>query len=209
MTGRTFIESIIDMVVLIYPLKLRNKLVYYRDVLHNHWIKRYIGYLGKNSSIGVGCQLLGGINKIYIGDNTGIGKHAILGCWKKYNDKEYNPKITIGDNTHIGEYTQISAAQEVCIGNGVLTGRFVYISDNNHGNSDYENLACCPTDRPLNIKGPVVIGDNVWIGDKASILSGVNVGKCSIIGCNAVVTKDVPPYSVVGGVPARIISLNH
>lgn len=59
--------------------------------------------------------------------------------------------------------------------------------------------------RELEIKGPVIIGDNVWIGDKVSILSGVTIGKGSVIACNAVVTKDVPSYSVVGGVPAKVI----
>ena len=87
----------------------------------------------------------------------------------------------------------------------MLTGRYVYISDNNHGKTDYESLCQQPSERELDIKGPVVIGDNVWIGDKVSILSGVTIGEGSIIGCNAVVTHDIPPYSVVGGVPAKII----
>lgn len=151
-------------------------------------------------------QTSGGGNKnIYIGHNTGIGKHVILGCWKHFLDKDYDPKIVIGDNTYIGEYTQITAANLIKIGNGVLTGRYVYISDNNHGRTDYESLCQQPSERELDIKGPVIIGDNVWIGDKVSILSGVTIGKGSVIACNAVVTKDVPPYSVVGGVPAKVI----
>lgn len=105
----------------------------------------------------------------------------------------------------MGEHTQISAAMEVRIGNGVLTGRYVYISDNNHGKSDYDSLCLQPGKRDLYIKGPVIIGNNVWIGDKVSILSGVTIGDGTIIGCNAVVTKDIPPYSVVAGVPARVI----
>ena len=54
-------------------------------------------------------------------------------------------------------------------------------------------------------KGPVIIEDNVWIGDKATILSGVKIGKGAIVAANAVVTKDVPAYSVVAGNPAKII----
>ena len=53
--------------------------------------------------------------------------------------------------------------------------------------------------------GGVVIEDNVWIGDKASILSGVTIGKGAIVACNAVVTKDVPPRSLVAGSPAKVI----
>lgn len=62
-----------------------------------------------------------------------------------------------------------------------------------------------PLFRPLFSKGPVIIGKNVWIGDKATILPGVTIGDGSIIGANSVVTKDVPAYSVVAGNPAKII----
>ncbi len=50
-----------------------------------------------------------------------------------------------------------------------------------------------------------MIGDNVWIGDKATILAGVKIGECAVIAANAVVTKDIPPYSVAAGNPAKII----
>jgi len=202
---KNIIKRIIDLMVRLYPIKLYNKMNYFRSVIHNHWMKRYIEHLGVHSSIGIGCQLQGGGKAITIGDNTCIANHCILGCWKHHQGKEYDPKIVIGDNTYIGEYTQITAANLIKIGNGVLTGRYVYISDNNHGKSDLSDLHKRPSQRNLYIKGPIVIGDNVWIGDKVSILSGVTIGEGSIIGCNAVVTHDIPPYSVVGGVPAKII----
>lgn len=59
--------------------------------------------------------------------------------------------------------------------------------------------------RPIVTKGPVIINKNVWVGDKASILSGVTIGEGSIVAANAVVTKDVPAYSVVAGNPAKVI----
>ena len=62
-----------------------------------------------------------------------------------------------------------------------------------------------PLKRPIVSKGPVRIGDNVWIGDKATILPNVSIGNGAIIAANAVVTKDVPPYSVAAGNPAKII----
>lgn len=65
-----------------------------------------------------------------------------------------------------------------------------------------------PTQRPIYSKGPVVIGDNVWIGDKATILPNVSIGKGAIIAANSVVTKDVPEYSVFAGNPAKIIKQN-
>ena len=193
----------------LYPFKVRSKVNHFREILFTQWISHYLGHLGKGSTIGLGCQLQGGGNKnISIGNNTILVSHNILGCWTSHNGIDYDPHIIIGDDTAIGEYTQISAAKEVRIGNGVLTGRFVYISDNNHGTSCLADLKIQPSKRDLYVKGPVVIEDNVWIGDKASILSGVTVGKGSIVACNAVVTKDVPPYSVVAGVPAKVIKSN-
>lgn len=98
----------------------------------------------------------------------------------------------------------ITAINEVSIGDDVLCGANVLISDNSHGDflQEYE---VAPIRRKLCSKGPVHIGSKVWIGDNAIILGGVNVGDGSIIGANSVVTKDVPPYSIVAGAPARVI----
>lgn len=206
---KSYIKGMLTMLAYFYPFKVRSKIYHLREILFTQWISRYLGHLGTGSIIGLGCQLQGGGNKnISIGDNTILVSHNILGCWTSHNGIDYDPHIIIGDNTAIGEYTQISAAKEVRIGNGVLTGRFVYISDNNHGTSCLADLKMQPSKRDLYIKGPVVIEDNVWIGDKASILSGVTIGKGAIVACNAVVTKDVPPYSVVAGVPAKVIKSN-
>ena len=81
----------------------------------------------------------------------------------------------------------------------------VIISDNSHGHIILEEKDIRPVDRPLCSKGEVVIGDNVWIGDKVAILQGVHIGDGAIIAANAVVTKDVPANSVAAGVPAKII----
>ena len=206
---KSTIKRILSRFAYLYPFKICSKVYHIREIIFTEWIRRYLGYLGEGSTIGLGCQLQGDGNKnISIGDNTILVSHNILGCWKIQNGKTYAPHIIIGDNTAIGEYTQISAAKEVRIGNGVLTGRFVYISDNNHGTSCLADLKMQPIKRDLYIKGPVVIEDNVWIGDKASILSGVTIGKGAIVACNAVVTKNVPPYSVVAGVPAKVIKSN-
>ena len=86
-------------------------------------------------------------------------------------------------------------------------GRRVTITDNSHGkNTSYVEFQLSPCKRNIYSKGPVIIEDNVWIGDKATILAGVKIGFGSIVGANSVVTKDVPPYSIVGGVPAKILS---
>lgn len=63
-----------------------------------------------------------------------------------------------------------------------------------------------PQKRPITSKGPVIIGDNVWIGDKATILPGVTIGDGAVIAANAVVTENVPEFSVVAGIPAKVIN---
>ena len=68
-------------------------------------------------------------------------------------------------------------------------------------------LDIAPDFRPLSSKGPVLIDDNVWIGEKSSIMPGVHIGKGVIVAANSVVTKDVPPYCVVAGIPATIVKV--
>ena len=79
------------------------------------------------------------------------------------------------------------------------------ITDNSHGETDYDSLSIPPIKRSITSKGSVVIGNNVWIGDKVTILPGVTVGDGVVIAANAVVTKDIPPYCIAGGNPAKIL----
>jgi acetyltransferase-like isoleucine patch superfamily enzyme len=85
-------------------------------------------------------------------------------------------------------------------------GEGVTIVDSSHGHNTLEEADIAPSKRKLYSKGGVIIDDNVWIGDKATILAGVHIGYGAIIGANAVVTKDIPKYSIAVGNPARILS---
>lgn len=105
-----------------------------------------------------------------------------------------------------GDDNHITAACGIQIGKNLRTGKSVLISDNSHGNpAILSQRSIAPNDRPLYCKGPIVIGDNVWIGERAAILGGVTIGDGAIIGVNAVVTHDVPAYATAVGCPARII----
>ena len=148
---------------------------------------------------------LKGEKYISIGKGTTIHKGVILTAWDKYGNQTFTPSIKIGNNCNIGEHAHITACKEIIIGNNILTGRRIYISDNAHGNSSKEEIDIPPIKRPLHVKGSVIIEDNVWIGEHVCILSGVHIGKGAIIAANAVVTHDVPEGCVVGGVPAKII----
>lgn len=147
-----------------------------------------------------------GCKYMSIGAGSGFGNDCVLECYEKYKDDTFHPQLTLGKGCGIGEYSHITCINKITIGDGLLTGRFVLISDNNHGSSFCkEELEQCPHARPLYSKGPITIGNNVWIGDKATILGGVTIGDGAIIAANAVVTKDVPAYSIVAGIPARIV----
>lgn len=166
---------------------------------------------------------------IRIGDNTAFGEGLYLTAWEKYNLPsnmiDYNadicvkqvkgkrvqslsPLLSIGKDCHFGAYNHISCTNQITIGNGVLTGKWVTITDNSHGNTDFLNLELTPLSRPLFSKGPIVIKDNVWIGDKATILPNITIGDGAIIAANSVVTHDVPSYCVVAGNPAKIVRNN-
>lgn len=162
---------------------------------------------GRNSIIGCKSTFIG-VHNISIGNYTRIGRYAVVTAWNKVNEDCFTPKILIGDNCSIGEYVHITAINSISIGNNVLMGRRVTISDNSHGeNISKEELQIPPILRKMHSKGGIFIEDNVWIGDKATILAGVRIGYASIIGANSVVTKDIPPYSIVGGIPAKILRI--
>ena len=116
--------------------------------------------------------------------------------------------LKFGDNVQINDFVHIAAAKNVEIGNNVLIASKIFISDICHGEyADIENMSD-PNEHPNNRKlsaKPVIIHDDVWIGEMVSILPGVEIGKGSIIGANSVVTKSIPEYSIAAGNPAKVI----
>ena len=178
-----------------------------RNILYTLWIKNFLGSVGEHSRICYPCSLQGGGQKnVRIGDHTTIQGTSILGCWTKYGKQDFpNASITIGNHCSIGEYNHITACNKITIGDGLLTGRYVIISDNSHGGLSEEEAVIAPIHRKLSSKCEVVIGNNVWLGDKVAILSGVHIGNNVIIGTNSVVTKDIPDNCIAAGVPAKIV----
>ena len=138
-----------------------------------------------------------------------FGKNLTTGrrCRIEVNGVFEKPVLTFGENDNIGDDVRIAAAERIIIGNNVLMGSKVLIIDNSHGAYKGDNQDCpdTPPNRRVIYTDPIVIEDNVWIGEGAVIQMGVTIGYGSIIGANAVVTKDVPPKCIVGGVPACII----
>lgn len=138
---------------------------------------------------------------ISFGKNVNIGRSCRI---ETFATSEYpNPVIDIQDNVNINWYCHIGAINKIQIGKNVLIGSFVMIIDHSHG--DNLDLNCNPQSRPLVSDGPIIIEENCWIGEKCSILPNVRIGRNSVIGANSVVTKDIPPYSIAVGCPAKVI----
>lgn len=173
-------------------------------VFRSEWIAAKMASCG-HRVLFIKMGMMHGAEFIHIGNNTIFGKDLWLTAWKCGGAKSDNPILRIGNDCGFGAFNHITCANKVSIGDNCLTGKWVTITDNSHGETDFESLCVPPLKRPIVSKGPVVIGDNVWIGDKATILPGVTIGDGAVIAANAVVTKDVPSYCVVGGIPAKIL----
>lgn len=110
---------------------------------------------------------------------------------------DFGKNILFGKNVFINAGCHFQDQGGITIGDGVLIGHNVVLATANH--------ALAPSkSRKLNY-APIVIGDNVWIGSNAVILQGVTIGQWAVVAAGAVVTKDVEPYTVVGGIPAKFI----
>ncbi len=134
---------------------------------------------------------------------SGLLAHAGAGLRVAEKVMINNPSMVyVGDHCYLGTGVQLYPWNErITIGNNVLVAAGVRMITRKHGFAEL--------DRPMSAQGydnaPIIIEDDVWIGFQAVILPGVTIGQGSIVGANAVVTKDVEPHSIVGGVPARLI----
>jgi len=196
------IRILVDVFYIFQPVCNALSIVF--DFFVSEWNKRKFESCGKTSKIENNIYIVGG-KCIKIGNNTTISKDSSITAWTEYYNQKFTPKITIGDNCGIGERAHITAINCISIGNGVLLGKDVLITDNSHGDNSYHQLNTPPNERPLFSKGEVVIEDNVWIGEKASILPGIRIGKGTIVAACSVVTKNVPENCIVAGIPAVVV----
>lgn len=142
---------------------------------------------------------------IEIGNRFSALERLRMEAIEVYGDQKFTPSIRLGNNISFNNDVHIGCINLIEIGDNCLFASRIYITDHNHGDTTIEMLKTHPDLRPLISKGPVIIKNNVWVGEGAAIMPGVTIGENSIVATNAVVTKDVPPNSVVAGVPARVI----
>jgi len=149
-------------------------------------------------------------DRVFIGENCWISAGGMTGEILFENDAfiahgctltGQGGKITIGKHVHVSRNTYINGIGVVEIGHDTMLGPNVVLISGNHG---FDNL-----DIPIRLqegeKKKITIEENVWIATNVCVMPGVTIGKGSVVGAGAVVTKDLPPHSVAGGVPAKII----
>lgn len=162
--------------------------IYYAIVMHMPYGERWgvIGDLSHKFRRFICRRLFKKTGKIF-----GVGKKV---------DFDFNGHlITMGECANIGNHAWIRGRGELILGNHIMMGEFVIIYTQDHKISglDYDGV----------VIGNVVIGNNVWIGGRVTILKGVKIGDNAVIGAGSVVTRDVPPNAIVAGNPARIIKM--
>jgi acetyltransferase-like isoleucine patch superfamily enzyme len=155
--------------------------------------------LGKGSYLDEGVYIHACPNGVEIGENTMVMHGSILHVYNFRNLPHAG--IHIGRNSLIGEYTVIRGQGGVTIGDRVFTSPMTQLIAVNHV---FEDASRPFVDQGITAQG-IVVEDDVWLGSAAVITDGVRIGKGAVVAAGAVVTKDVLPYTVVGGVPARLI----
>ena len=136
---------------------------------------------------------------IVIGNNFSLGRNSIIECTGVI--RELGEELVIGKNVGIAANAFIAMRGKITIGDDTIIGPGVSIHAENH---NFSNLEIPIRKQGATRKG-INIGNDCWIGSKVVILDGVNIGNHAIIAAGAVVTKDVPDYAIVGGMPAKII----
>lgn len=209
---------------MIYKLfsKIQRKITYYYDKYEKSYRKdifrQQMGHFGENSHIEKKAFIKTPLDRLFLQDNVLVEDYSTLECISENaNSAIYigsrsivrtfasltsvYGKIEIGSDCSINPYTTLFANGNLIIGNWVRIGTHVVINPGNHIYNDINT----PIDlQPSTYKG-VIIEDDVWIGAGVIILQGCKIGKGSVIGAGTVVTKNVEPYSVVVGVPGKVI----
>lgn len=205
-----FFYKILDVIAsffaLIVPINIVDLVKRFFLLVYNHYCSKKMKSAGKDFKIGYPANILGG-KYMTFGHNFMSFSGLRIEAYDSHLGHSYTPSIEIGDNVSINFDCHIGCVNSIIIGNNVLLASKIFITDHMHGEITVEALKIPPSLRQVVSKGPVVIKDNVWIGEGVVILPNVTIGENSIIGANSVVSKDVPANAVVAGIPAKIIKI--
>lgn len=134
---------------------------------------------------------------VAIEKNVGLDDGVVLLC----SGELRRGKILIRSGTYINRYTMLDAHQRIEIGRDCMIGPHCYITDGDHGTK----MGLPINKQPMKAV-PVVIEDEVWLGAGVIVLKGVRIGQGAVVGAGSVVTKNIEPFTIAVGVPARVVS---
>ncbi|WP_339677095.1 acyltransferase [Cyclobacterium marinum] len=182
-----------------FPEKFRVLMIVFKDifngilrVLNGKFRLRNCKHTGKMITVR-GALRVEGYGDISLGDNCKIWSH--MGVTQLYADR--GAELIIGDGTFINTACIVSASNRIVIGKNCQIANQVIIMDGDfHGVDNRDDTGK---------SGEITIGDNAWLATRSMVLKGVSIGEGATVAAGSVVTKDVAPYTLVGGVPAKLI----
>ena len=163
--------------------------------LRQRYFRRKLGCLGVGGVIGPGL-LVNGSRNISIGDE--------FTCWRNCTlAAAQDGVIEIGDRVSLNQnvYINASIGGRIVLGNDVLVAPNVVMRASDHATQDLSR----PINQQGHISGEIIVEDDVWISSNVTIVGGVRIGRGAVVAAGAVVTRDVEPNTIVGGVPAQFI----
>lgn len=196
---RIFMKTIIKIITLIvYPFYLLYGLISIRILqpIHNQLFRLHLKFKGFQVGDGI---LIGKFVKIRVHKKSKvfIGKNVVIGD-DVYIKVKKGAELIIGDNVHINKGSRISSFRSIKIEKNTLIASYCNLLDHNHTYT----LLSAPSTKEYECS-PIHIEEGVWLGTKVQVNKGVKIGKFTVVGSNAVVTKDVESSSVYGGIPAK------
>ncbi len=181
-------------------LKLHDKFHRWTARLYTRLAASSFASLGKGSILYYASRF-DNPNRISMGENVQVRPGVWLNAVTQWGGRSFSGTIDIGDHATIMDNVQISATENITIGQGVAIGRNSTIVDHNH---DYRHPDGPIVHAPPTNAHPVTIGRNTMVAVGCVIAPGVTIGEHCFIAANAVVTRDIPPFSFASGNPARV-----
>jgi acetyltransferase-like isoleucine patch superfamily enzyme len=164
--------------------------------------KAYCKDYGPRVRTGTFIHWIQGRGDLILGEDIVVDGKCTFSFAARFSDR---PTMMIGDHTVISHNCKFSIGKRITIGQHCLIASDVWMFDSSgHASEPSARRAGMPPE-PEDVR-PITVGDNVWIGTRAIVLPGVTIGECSIVATGSVVTRDVPPYIVVAGNPARKVA---
>ena len=198
------VKTAAQLAATVFPHSLATRIAAAKNRLYSEWLRCFLQECGDGFFVEAPVCLKGGAY-ISIGPNFHARARTRLECWDEFMGERFTPRLSIGRNVAFNFNVHIGCIERVQLGDNVLLASNIFITDHFHGAMLHEEIGVPPARRRLSSKGPVVIEDDVWIGENVAILPNVTIGKGSVIGANSVVTRSFGPYSVIAGVPAKLI----